>query len=76
MTTRDGGTGRRLRRRLRRPFLERVVVMYVVVADMAFLLQGAAPAELPEELFGCVRIEHIVMKDAHKLDLSGASTPP
>ena len=48
----------------------------VVVADMAFLLQGAAPAELPEELFGCVRIEHIVMKDAHKLDLSGASTPP
>ena len=43
---------------------------------MAFLLQGAAPAELPEELFGCVRIEHIVMKDAHKLDLSGASTPP
>ena len=32
MTTRDGGTGRRLRRRLRRPFLERVVVMYVVVA--------------------------------------------
>ena len=33
-------------------------------------------AELPEELFGCVRIEHIVMKDAHKLDLSGASTPP
>ena len=48
----------------------------VVVADMAFLLQGAAPAELPEELFGCVRIEHIVMKDAHKLDLSGASSPP
>ena len=40
----------------------------IVVADMAFLLQGAAPAELPEELFGCVRIEHIVMKDAHKLD--------
>ena len=34
------------------------------------------PAELPEELFGCVRIEHIVMKDAHKLDLSGASSPP
>ena len=48
----------------------------VVVADMAFLLQGAAPAELPEELFGCVRIEHIVMKDAHKLDLSGAAAPP
>ena len=35
-----------------------------------------AAAELPEELFGCVRIEHIVMKDAHKLDLSGASSPP
>ena len=33
-------------------------------------------AELPEELFGCVRIEHIVMKDAHKLDLSGSSSPP
>ena len=31
-----------------------------VVVDMAFLLQGAAPAALPEELFGCVRI------DAHR----------
>ena len=48
----------------------------VVVADMAFLLQGAAPAELPEELFGCVRIEHIVMKNAHKLDLSRTTLPP
>mmetsp|Transcript_6986 Transcript_6986/g.22056 ORF Transcript_6986/g.22056 Transcript_6986/m.22056 type:complete len:409 (+) Transcript_6986:408-1634(+) len=44
----------------------------VVIADMAFVLQGAAPAELPETLCGAVRIEHIVMKDSHKLDLSSS----
>eukprot|EP00635_Sarcinochrysidales_sp_CCMP3193_P007741 CAMPEP_0118914004 /NCGR_PEP_ID=MMETSP1166-20130328/14548_1 /TAXON_ID=1104430 /ORGANISM="Chrysoreinhardia sp, Strain CCMP3193" /LENGTH=433 /DNA_ID=CAMNT_0006853569 /DNA_START=71 /DNA_END=1372 /DNA_ORIENTATION=- len=41
----------------------------VVVCDLAFVLQGASPAELPEKLVGCMRIEHIVMKDATPLDI-------
>ncbi|KAJ1454865.1 hypothetical protein M885DRAFT_521146 [Pelagophyceae sp. CCMP2097] len=40
-----------------------------VVADLAFVLQGAAVSELPESLFGTVRIEHIVMRDATRLDI-------
>ena len=45
------------------------------MADLAFVLQGAQPAELPEVLGGAVRIQHIVMRDAHKLDLSRSSAP-
>ena len=45
----------------------------VVVCDLAFVLQGASPAELPEQLVGCMRIEHIVMKDAQPLDLTNSS---
>lgn len=41
----------------------------VVVCDLAFVLQGASPAELPEQLVGCMRIEHIVMRDAQPLDI-------
>ena len=48
----------------------------VVIADLAFLLQGGAPAELPEALIGAVRIEHIFMRDATKLDLSKSTSPP
>mmetsp|Transcript_26076 Transcript_26076/g.78269 ORF Transcript_26076/g.78269 Transcript_26076/m.78269 type:complete len:391 (-) Transcript_26076:44-1216(-) len=48
----------------------------VVIADLAFVLQGAQPAELPEALGGAVRIQHIVMKDAHKLDLSRSTASP
>mmetsp|Transcript_2590 Transcript_2590/g.8062 ORF Transcript_2590/g.8062 Transcript_2590/m.8062 type:complete len:382 (+) Transcript_2590:65-1210(+) len=36
----------------------------VVICDLAFVLQGASPAELPEVLAGCMRIEHINMRDA------------
>lgn len=48
----------------------------VVIADLAFLLQGGVPAELPESLIGTVRIEHIVMRDATALDLSGSTSAP
>lgn len=41
----------------------------VVVCDLAFVLQGASPAELPEVVAACMRIEHIVMKDATILDI-------
>lgn len=36
----------------------------VVICDLAFVLQGATAAELPEVIAGCMRIEHINMKDA------------
>ncbi|KAK7253324.1 hypothetical protein SO694_00001375 [Aureococcus anophagefferens] len=38
--------------------------------------RGGAPAELPGALIGAVRIEHIVMRDATKLDLSKSTSPP
>lgn len=42
----------------------------VVICDLAFVLQGATPAELPEVIAGCMRIEHISMKDATNFNLN------
>jgi len=47
----------------------------VVVCDLAFVLQGASPAELPEQLVGCMRIEHINMKDAQPLHVPPDDDP-
>ncbi|KAJ8605868.1 hypothetical protein CTAYLR_000563 [Chrysophaeum taylorii] len=48
----------------------------VVICDLAFVLQGAAAAELPEVLAACMRIEHIVMKDATPFNPSNAPPSP
>ncbi|KAK9808352.1 hypothetical protein WJX73_005387 [Symbiochloris irregularis] len=40
-----------------------------LVVDMAFLLQGNAPAELPEHLLGSVRFSHLDLRTATPMDV-------
>lgn len=39
-------------------------VITTLVVDMAFLVQGNTPDELPERLIGAVRISHLELKTA------------
>eukprot|EP00882_Tetradesmus_deserticola_P029135 GHRQ01032561.1.p1 GENE.GHRQ01032561.1~~GHRQ01032561.1.p1 ORF type:complete len:100 (-),score=29.09 GHRQ01032561.1:50-349(-) len=41
-----------------------------MVVDLAFLLEGQRPAELPEQLLGAVRFSHLNMAAAVPLDIS------
>ncbi|WIA14448.1 hypothetical protein OEZ85_002973 [Tetradesmus obliquus] len=46
-----------------------------MVVDLAFLLEGQRPAELPEQLMGAVRFTHLDMAAAVPLDIS-REVPP
>ncbi|KAL3500075.1 hypothetical protein ACH5RR_039168 [Cinchona calisaya] len=39
-------------------------VITTLVVDMAFLVQGITPEELPERLIGAVRVSHIELSSA------------
>jgi hypothetical protein len=41
-----------------------------MTVDLAFLLEGQRPAELPEQLLGAVRFTHLDMGAAIPLDIS------
>ena len=40
-----------------------------LVVDMAFLLQGNCPNELPEHLLGTVRFSHLDLRTATPMDV-------
>jgi hypothetical protein len=46
-----------------------------MTVDLAFLLEGQRPAELPEQLLGAVRFTHLDMAAAVPLDIS-REVPP